>query len=110
MGCFDNIFDAILALEDNWNHNGATKFSKTFVENCRNIADKISHEFNVDPTDNNTIKFEFSNNKNETLEIEIFKDYKIKVIETNNDGRKSVFSILNTTDEKILEIVEKFYK
>ena len=110
MGCFDDIFDAILALEDNWNHNGATRFSKTLVERCRNLTNKISQKITINPTANNSIQFEFENENNEYLEIEIFENNTVEVFEKYLNGKESTFKILNITDEKILELISKFFK
>ena len=57
-----NKLEEIKKLPDNWNHNGAKKFSPELIDNCKSILKNLNHPPFIAPTANDSIQFEYDGN------------------------------------------------
>lgn len=66
--------EAIKNLEDNWNDNGASKFSESLILQAKKIIDDFPNEFEIEvfPTARDSIQFEYET-ENVYLEFELFE-------------------------------------
>lgn len=103
-----NKIDEIALLENNWNDNGANKFSSKIIDNVKKFLSYSLYNPFIAPTANNSIQLEYEKNNDEYFEVEIYED-KIETFKIDIDKKETeqVFSI----DEffKVLNLVKIFY-
>lgn len=97
---------SFLNLEPNWDGYGAESFSEEYIERALNYLDQFSHETEVFPSADGLVKFEFHNDNNAYLEIEISNDGTLEVYEVFSDGSDREYT---EQEEAILRIVDDFY-
>ena len=66
--------DEISKLEDNWNGNGASKFSSELIDKCKYLLSKLHEDPEIFPTACGSIQFEFEDKNGNYLEFEIYED------------------------------------
>lgn len=104
----DNIkrLDEIFALPNNWDGYGATSFSKSLIEDVKQLIHTLSVQPDIFPTLRNSIQLEYENDKNEYLEFELFDRDNINCYFNDHKGhsivKKSMMVEVNT-------IVNNFY-
>lgn len=96
----------ISCLAENWNGNGAPKFSTKILDSIRNIVENVALQPNIFPTARESIQLEYENDAGDYLEFELFEDGHLKKFYCSHDG-KSVTE--NIPVEMIYEVVNKFY-
>lgn len=108
MKSMDNLkkLNRIADLKDDWNLYGASSFSESLIEFCRNMLLKLNRQPDIFPTANNSIQFEFKN-KDDYLEIEIFDD--LRCIEYYmKKGSKEIENKAFVQD--LIQVVDAFYE
>lgn len=96
----------IECLEDDWNDNGASKFSAEIISTIRNIVERLARQPRIFPTARKSIQFEYENEVGDYLEFELFESGRLKKFYCSNDGKTATEDI---SIEMIYEAVEKFY-
>ena len=101
--------DDILDLDDNWNDNGAQRFTNKLVDRCREVLNQLVAEPFICPTACGSIQFEYEKDNGEYLEFEIYED-RIEVYrETLLDGEEE-FSLYGiNANDKMKQMVVDFY-
>lgn len=69
-----SLLSEIALLEDNWNNNGATGFSESLINRCRESVKNLVHQPDIFPTADTSIQFEWEKTQGEYLEIELFEN------------------------------------
>lgn len=87
----------ISLLEDNWDAEGASKFSKHLVELVRQIVLTVSKQPKIFPTAEESIQLEYENTKGDYLEFEVFE---------NGDIREYLCRADNSEIEKNVDFLE----
>lgn len=96
--CYKQL-DEIELLKDNWNGNGATKFSNSLTRKVRNLLNDLDSKIELFPTANNSIQIECTNLNNDYIEFEIFEDnVKMFLLKRNGDNKTSY---INTDEIKL---------
>lgn len=105
-----NKLSEISRLEDDWNCNGATKFSDDLINMCKTILVFLKVEPDIFPTARNSIQFEYEKENGEYLEFEIFID-RILVLKMDENENADEYTI--EVDEhyisKLKQLVDEFY-
>lgn len=96
----------IRCLPDNWNGNGASRFSIELLDSIRDIVDKAVHQPKIFPTARDSIQLEYENNIGDYLEFEIFEGGRFKEFFCGHGGE---IRTENISKEMIYEVVNKFY-
>ena len=78
--------EEISKLNNNWNKNGAKKFSDSIIENMKKVLMDLSVQPDIYPTANESIQFEYENNKGDYLEFELFETSEVKVFFYDHKG------------------------
>lgn len=100
------VLDEIADLKDDWNNNGASKFSEAIITAMRKIINNLEIQPMIFPTAKGSIQFEYENNTDDYLEFELFEDLSIKKFTLNHNGVSKTEMI---SVEKIDEVVKEFY-
>ena len=98
----------ISELEDNWNGNGASGFSKELVSHVRSIITMLKIQPEVFPTAYNTLQLEYDKPNGDHMEIDIQSEKVAEVFEINSQGEEKLFSIEPNIAE-ITKLTEAFY-
>lgn len=101
-----NRITEISELEENWNENGASRFSDSIITAMRDIVEGLDVQPCIFPTANHSIQFEYENDLLDYLEFELFEDLHIKQFSYDHNGISQTSIVLK---EKINEIVKEFY-
>ena len=103
-----NKIEKIALLENNWNNNGANKFSDKVINNVKKFLSYSLYNPFVAPTANNSIQLEYEKDNGKYLEIEIYEN-KIETFEIDAEKKETeqVFSINDFF--KVLNLVKIFY-
>lgn len=107
MKSMDNLkkLNKIAGLKDDWNLHGASSFSESLIEVCRNMLLILNRQPDIFPTANDSIQFEFVNN-DDYLEVEIFDDLSCIEYYMKKNGKE----IENTTFvQDVVKVVNQFY-
>lgn len=96
----------IRCLVDNWNGNGASKFSSALLDSVQNIVEKLIRQPKIFPTARESIQLEYENRVGDYLEFELFEDGRIKKFYCSHDGKNETEDI---TVEMVYEVVNSFY-
>lgn len=79
--------DEISKLKDDWNKNGAKGFSEEIIDNMKKILLDLYFQPEIYPTANESIQFEYENNRGDYLEFELFEDSKVKAFFYDRDNK-----------------------
>lgn len=93
-------------LQDNWNGNGATSFSKNILETAKSIIMQLSIQPRIFPTARDSIQFEYENDIGDYLEFELFDNGMLKVFTYSHSGNADTNYIEVC---EMNEVVNKFY-
>lgn len=93
-------------LAENWNGNGASKFSTELLDFVRNIIEKLARQPNIFPTARESVQLEYENDVGDYLEFELFESGRIKKFYYGHDGATETKDI---TAEMIYGVVNRFY-
>ena len=97
---------AISELPDNWNENGAKRFSDKLIAKCYSILFELTVFPEIFPVADGSIQFEFEKSDGSYLEFDIFEN-EVSEYRTYPDGRE----IERIVDKnKISEEVKNFYE
>lgn len=106
-----NKIDEISNLPNNWNGYGADKFTEKVITRSKfilSIIESIGIGFDIFPTGRNSIQFEFYNDRNEYLELEIFESEISGLMENKYMDSHETCEFGIYSDEEILPIIKKF--
>ena len=108
MKSMDNLkkLNKIAGLKDDWNLHGASSFSESLIEFCRNMLLKLNRQPDIFPTANDSIQFEFENN-GDYLEIEIYDDLS-RIEYYMKKGGKEIEKSAFVQD--LIQVVDTFYE
>jgi len=67
-----NLLESFRTLNDNWNGNGATKFSNELIEEVKSILLKLDVPPKIYPTGRKSIQLEYEKKNGDYIEFEIF--------------------------------------
>lgn len=96
----------IRCLTDNWNGNGAPKFSDELLAAAKKIVETLSRQPDIFPTARESIQFEYENDLGDYLEFELFEGGRLKKFYCGHDGDTVTEDIsIDTMDE----VVRRFY-
>ncbi|MCD8074884.1 MAG: hypothetical protein LUF27_07590 [Lachnospiraceae bacterium] len=97
-------------LPDNWNENGAARFSGEHIKKCVSIIRKLPFQPEVFPTAAGSIQMEYEKNSGEYLEFNVYPDH-VDVYLTNSNGEEFEESIYGARQEyQVMEkLVRDFY-
>lgn len=105
--------DYFATFEDDWNGNGASKFSKDLIEKAKYIVKNISVQMYVFPVARDSIQFEYTKDNGDYLEFELYEDGRLtKFImrgDDTTDFGKNGIDMPNDIDS-INEVVNEFFK
>lgn len=96
----------ISCLAEDWNGNGAKRFSTELIDSVRNIVEKIVRQPNIFPTARESIQLEYENDLGDYLEFELFENGRFKKFYCGHDGEIITEDI---PAEMIYEVVNRFY-
>lgn len=96
----------IRCLEDNWNGNGAPKFSSKLLDFVLSVVEKLTWQPNIFPTARESIQLEYENDIGDYLEFELFEGGRLKKFYCGHDGEMETEDI---PIEMIYEVVNNFY-
>lgn len=96
----------IRCLEDNWNGNGAPKFSSQLLDSVLSIVEKLTRQPSIFPTARESIQLEYENDVGDYLEFEVFEGGRLKKFFYGHDGKMITEDI---PIETIYEVVNNFY-
>ena len=96
----------IRCLEDNWNGNGAPKFSSQLLDSVLSIVEKLTRQPSIFPTARESIHLEYENDVGDYLEFEVFEGGRLKKFFYGHDGKMITEDI---PIETIYEVVNNFY-
>ncbi len=98
----------IAALEDNWNNDGASAFSKQLISRARQIITCLSIQPEVFPTAADSIQMEFDGPDGSYLEIEIGESGLASVFSIDRQGKETTAE-MEIDYLTINKLVENFY-
>lgn len=78
----------IAKLEDNWNENGANKFSKELINKVDNMLHLLKCQPEIFPTANDSIQLEWEN-EDEYYEVNVFEN-KVHIFQIYKDETSEV--------------------
>lgn len=93
-------------LEENWNGNGAPKFSSKLLDSVRSVVETLIRQPNIFPTARESIQLEYENDMGDYLEFELFEGGRLKKFYCGHDGEIVTEDI---SLEMIYEVVNNFY-
>lgn len=93
-------------LQENWNGNGAKRFSDSILSFARKIVMNLLIQPAIFPTARDSIQLEYENDLGDYLELELFEDEQIKMFSFDHTG-KSLTQEINF--DSINKVVSKFY-
>ena len=96
----------IRALPDNWNGNGAPRFSPRLLDRICGIVETLPRQPDIFPTANDSIQLEYENSRGDYLEFEIFEDGRIKEFLCEAQGSRTQI----VRQEALGETVRRFYE
>ena len=101
-----NKIGEIHKLEDNWNENGAKRFSDKLILKCYEILFDLAFAPEIFPVADGSIQFEYEKNDGSYLEIDIFEDEIIeyRVYPNGNEVEQIIDA------DKVYEEVKSFYE
>lgn len=105
--------DRFATFEDNWNGNGANKFSKDLIEKAKYIIENISMQPSVFPVARDSIQFEYTKENGDYLEFELYDDGRLTkfIMRCDNitDFGNNGIDMENNIDS-INEVIKKFFE
>ena len=102
--------DEISKLEDNWNGNGASKFSSELIDKCNCILSKLHEDPKIFPTACGSVQFEFEDENGNYLEFEIYED-KVEIFlnSTLYDDKNKCDDIDHLVVDRMNSLILYFY-
>lgn len=94
-------------LQDNWNENGASSFSKEILNTARNLVLLLSVQPSIFPTARDSIQFEYENELGDYLEFELFDSGRLKMFSYTCNGVEKTKDI---TIDEMNEVVNDFFE
>lgn len=100
--------DYIGQLPQDWNGNGAEKFSKDLINKCRRILDSLPIQPEIFPTGRDSVQLEYHQKNGDYLEFEVYEGaiFCFLVITVREAHRWVRFQV---KEEEIQKIVDIFY-
>mgnify|MGYP000165745563 CR=1 FL=1 len=98
----------IEGLEDDWNGNGATSFSKHLIEKVKQIILNLNRQPEIFPTACDSIQLEYETDK-KYLELEVDESDRCKIFSVDENGKEDT-RYISSTPEEINKVVEMFYE
>lgn len=98
--------DEIGQLQDDWNGNGASSFSEELLSTAKGIVRNTPVQASIFPTARDSIQFEYENDDDDYLELEVFEDKRVKKFLFDHNGN-SLTEYIAIDD--ISEVVSEFY-
>ena len=92
----------IAALQDNWNGNGATTFSKELIARARQLISSLSIQPIILPTGRDSIQMEYERQNGDYLEFELFEGGRLKMFSYTHDGVSETKDILFSSANKVV--------
>lgn len=99
----------ISEFEDNWNNEGAAKFSAEFLNTLEEILKSLKYVPDIFPTANESIQFEYEKTSGDYLEFEIFENLEALILLIVGDNEREEHVPLLSAKE-INERVSEFYE
>lgn len=96
----------IKQLQDDWNGNGAKRFSDSILSFTEKIVRNLLIQPAIFPTARDSIQLEYENDLGDYLELEIFEEDRIKMFSFDHTG-KSLTKEINF--DSINKVVSEFY-
>ena len=93
-------------LQDNWNDNGASRFSQKILAAAKAIVMGLAVQPSIFPTARDSIQFEYENELGDYLEFELFENGLLKKFFCSHTGDTETDYISADT---MNEVVNKFY-
>ena len=103
MGNYDVSLNNILALNDNWDGNGAKRFSEDLVNWGKELASVLPDGFYIHPVATGAIKFEYEND-DKYFEFELVSCGNVSVFE-KFEGKEINYGIQNVSVKKLAQMV-----
>lgn len=102
--------DEIKSLPEDWNGYGASTFSLSLIEKCKEIVNTLSHQPKIYPTGRNSIQFQYELEDKSYLEFEIFENMVMCLCVPQRVYANAITkNITNSEQENIKKIVNEFY-
>ena len=95
-------------LPDDWNNNGADKISGNIIRAVRKLIVGMDEQPEIFPTACDALQLEWSNSKNEYLEMEVLED-SINVFLIDSEGNEQQ-KVIAFEESAIKEMVRGFYE
>lgn len=93
------VIDKIALLEENWNGNGANKFSEELISNAKMLISNFSIQPDVLPTARDSIQMEYEKDSGDYIEFELFKNGQLKVFTFSNHQFNTEYIDLDSANE-----------
>lgn len=93
-------------LQDNWNENGASSFSKGLLDTAKKLVMSLAVQPAIFPTARDSIQFEYEKHSGDYLEIELFENGRFKLFSYSADGATQTKDI---SFDEVNEVVNRFY-
>lgn len=101
-----NRISEIRDLPDNWNENGASKFSNEILDTLKQIVESLKMQPEIFPTARDSIQLEYENENGDYLEFELFEGGRLKKFFCSHDDKTETKDIpIGLMNEE----VDKFY-
>ncbi len=101
-----NRISEIRDLPDNWNENGASKFSNEILDTLKYIVESLKTQPEIFPTARDSIQLEYENENGDYLEFELFEGGRLKKFFCSHDDKTETKDIpIGLMSEE----VDKFY-
>jgi len=98
----------IECLEDNWNGNGASAFSKNLIEKTKSLICSLTLQPMIFPTARGSIQMEYETERGDYLELELFEDGRLKAFQYHSDGKTETKDIpISSANEVILNFYDR---
>jgi hypothetical protein len=96
-------------LKDNWNENGATKFSGKLIEKVKNVLYMLKEQPEIFPTAEGSIQLEYEKKDGQYLEINVYENH-TNIFSIDSNEQEKEFEVKEDEVEKIKKIVEDFHE
>jgi len=101
------IIDEIKNLKDNWNENGALAFSNEIIDKVKSLVLSLTFQPYIYPTANESIQFEYENERGDYIEFELFEDGKLKVFYLRSDKfAQTNYIDISSFDKVVIDFYE----
>lgn len=101
-------FWEVAGLEDNWNENGAKKFSNNLLKKVYILLCSLAIQPLLYPTACGSIQLEYEKENGEYLEFEVFEE-NTHVFLIDKDGREKEWTLDSADEQRIERVINEFY-